>query len=82
MNHCLNSLKGGYIGDSIGDYYRGTIGVIKGDARSLDKSSYAALVPSVPYLPQRRHFEGERPPGDQGPVGQISAQIKPPTPKL
>ena len=23
MNYSLNSLKGGYIGDNIGDYYRG-----------------------------------------------------------
>ena len=32
----LNSLKGGYIGDYIRDYY----GVIKGDTRSLDYSSH------------------------------------------
>ena len=32
MNHSLNSLKGGYIRDYIGDYYRD----IKGDTRSLD----------------------------------------------
>ena len=36
MSYSLNSLKGGYIGDYIGDYYR----VIKGDTRSLDYSSY------------------------------------------
>ena len=36
MNHSLNSLKGGYIGDSMGT----TIGVIKGDTRSLDKGTY------------------------------------------
>ena len=35
MSYSLNSLKGGYIGDCIGDYYRG----IKGDTRSLDYSS-------------------------------------------
>ena len=40
MSHNLNSLKGGSIGDYIGDYYRGLIGVIKGDTRSLDYSSY------------------------------------------
>ena len=32
MSHCLNSLKGGCIGDYIG--------VIKGDTRSLDNGSY------------------------------------------
>ena len=36
MSHSLNSLKGGYIGDYIGSYYR----VIKGDTRNLDYSSY------------------------------------------
>ena len=35
MSHSLNSLKGGYIGDYIGNYYR----VIKGDTRSLDSGS-------------------------------------------
>ena len=34
MSHSLNSLKGGYIGDYIGT----TIGVVKGDTRSLDYS--------------------------------------------
>ena len=36
MSHSLNSLKGGYIRDYIGT----TIGVIKGDTRSLDYSSH------------------------------------------
>ena len=36
MYYSLNSLKGGYIGDYIGDYYR----VIKGGTRSLDNGSY------------------------------------------
>ena len=36
MSYSLNSLKGGYIGDYIGDYYR----VIKGGTRSLEYSSY------------------------------------------
>ena len=36
MSHNLNSLKGGYIGDYIWDYYR----VTKGDTRSLDCSSH------------------------------------------
>ena len=36
MCYSLNSLKGGYIGDHIG----GSIGVIKGDTRSLDYGSY------------------------------------------
>ena len=35
-SYSLNSLKGGYIRDYLGDYYR----VIKGDARSLDNGSY------------------------------------------
>ena len=33
MSQSLNSVKGGYIGDSIGDY-------IRGDARSLDYGSH------------------------------------------
>ena len=36
MSYSLNSFKEGYMGDYIGDYY----GVIKGDTRSLDYSSY------------------------------------------
>ena len=36
MSYSLNSLKGGNVGDYIGT----TIGDIKGDARSLDYSSY------------------------------------------
>ena len=36
MSCILTSLKRGYIGDYIGDYY---IGVNKGDTRSLDYSS-------------------------------------------
>ena len=36
MRDGLNSLKGAYIGDHIG----GIMGVTKGDARSLDYSSY------------------------------------------
>ena len=35
MSHSLNSLKGGYIGDYLGEYHRG----IKGDTRSLDYST-------------------------------------------
>ena len=35
MSYSLNSLKGGFIGGSIGDYYR----VIKGDSGSLGYSS-------------------------------------------
>ena len=37
MSHSLNSLKGGYIGDYIGD---DNITIIKGDTRSLDSSSH------------------------------------------
>ena len=37
MSHNLNSLRGGYIGDYIWDYYRG---LLKGDTRSLDYSSH------------------------------------------
>ena len=36
MSHSLNSLKGG----SIGDYIGTTIGLIKGDSRSLDNGSH------------------------------------------
>ena len=36
MSHSLNSLKGGYMGIIYGT----TIGVIKGDTRSLDNGSY------------------------------------------
>ena len=36
MNCSLNSLKGGYIENDTGSYYR----VIKGDTRSLDYSSH------------------------------------------
>ena len=36
MSYSLNSLKEGYLGDSIGEYYR----VIKGDTQNLDYSSY------------------------------------------
>ena len=44
MSYSLNSLKGGYIGDYIGT----TIGVIKGDTRSLDYGSYVfSLVGSM-----------------------------------
>ena len=35
MSYSLNSVKGGHMGDYIGDYH----GVIKGDTRSLDCSS-------------------------------------------
>ena len=35
VSHSLNSLKGGYTRDYIGDYYR----AIKGDTRSLDSCS-------------------------------------------
>ena len=37
LSHSLNSLKGGYIGDYMRDYHRG---VIMGDTRSLDHSSF------------------------------------------
>ena len=40
LSHSLNSLKGGYTGDDIGT----TIGVIKGDTRSLDYSSLGILM--------------------------------------
>ena len=39
MSYSLNCLKGGYIGDYIGDYYR----VIRGDTRSLEYGSYEAI---------------------------------------
>ena len=37
MSHSLNSLKGGYVGDCIGEYHRG---YIKGNTRSSGQSSY------------------------------------------
>ena len=42
MSSSLKSLKGGYIGEYIGDYYR----VYKGDTRSLDYSSYDPGAPA------------------------------------
>ena len=47
MSYSLNSLKGGYIGG----YIRTTIGLIKGDTRSLDYSSYTTLHP-LPLKPK------------------------------
>ena len=44
MSYSLNSLMGGYIGDYIGT----TIGVIKGDTRSLDYSSYGGWAHLAP----------------------------------
>ena len=49
MSHCLNSLKGGYIGDYNGDYYRGLLR----DTRSLDNGSYSPYKP-----PQNPRFHG------------------------
>ena len=37
MSYNLNSLKGGYVGDYIGDHYR----LIKGDTNSLDFLAHA-----------------------------------------
>ena len=39
LSYSLDPLKVGYIGDYIRDYYT-TIGLIKGDTRSLDYSSF------------------------------------------
>ena len=49
MSYSLNSLKGGYIGDYVGT----TIGVIKGDTRSLGYSSYVLVSSSfsIPASP-------------------------------
>ena len=44
MDYSLNSLKGGYIRDYIGDYHR----VTKGDTRSLDSSSHGHALPFFP----------------------------------
>ena len=41
-------LKGGYIGDSIGEYY---IGLIQGDTRSLDYGSYMRCFSILLLLP-------------------------------
>ena len=43
MYYSLNSLKGGYIGDDIGT----TIGIIKGDTRSLDYGSYVPFTSPI-----------------------------------
>ena len=40
MSYSLNSFKGGYVGDYLGERI---VGVIKGDARSLDYSSYVGF---------------------------------------
>ena len=48
MSYSLNSLKGGYIGDYMGT----TIGVIKGDTRSLDSSSHVVQSPLVVSNPE------------------------------
>ena len=50
--YSLNSLKGGYIGDYVEDYYRG---VIKGDTRSLDYGSYSPfrIHSLIPYWPAK-----------------------------
>ena len=50
LSYSLNSLKGGYIGDYIGDYYR----VIKGDTRSLDNGS--ADNSHQPQTPETRPY--------------------------
>ena len=47
MSYSLNSLKGGSIGDYIGDYYKR----IMGDTRSLDYSSYRILPGSILPFP-------------------------------
>ena len=48
MSYSLNSLRGGFIGDYIWD----SCGVIKGDTRSLDCSSYRAYIGRLfPYSP-------------------------------
>ena len=51
MGHNLNSLKGKYLGDYIGDYY--IIGVIRGDTRSLDdgpcEEKHIANVTLIPF---------------------------------
>ena len=44
MSYSLNSLKGGCIGDYIGT----TIGVIKGDTRSLDNGTYLDPFHTIP----------------------------------
>ena len=47
MSGSLNSLKGGYIEDYIGT----TMGVIEGDTRSLDHSSYGSVPKFVLHRP-------------------------------
>ena len=56
MSYSLNSLKGGYIGDYIG----ATIGVINGDTRSLDYSSYTLENSCIEKLSAQEHEGHER----------------------
>ena len=51
MSHSLNSLKGVYIEDYIGDY--SSIRAIKGDIRSFGYSSYEAQYTSKAYVASR-----------------------------
>ena len=44
VSYSLNSLKGGYIGEHMGEYYSLIIVVIRGDTRSLDCSSFHPYV--------------------------------------
>ena len=49
MSHSLNSSKGGYIGDDIGAYYRGILGV---------KTVTHIMVTLIKFLKQQRmHLE-------------------------
>ena len=45
MSYSPNSLKGGYVGDDIGEYYKVCF---PGDTRSLDYSSYASSLNGPP----------------------------------
>ena len=60
MSHGLKSLKGGYIGDYIGNYYRGN----KGHTRSVDYSSNVLpeLNPINPKTRRSSTFETYSPP--------------------
>ena len=56
MSYSLNSLRGGHIGDYIGT----TIGVIKGDTRSLGSSSYTVGAEGLMPTPSRQREDGHK----------------------
>ena len=53
MNCSLNSLKGPYMADSIGEYYRGCLG------RSLDCRSYLLSCVLVAFLEEEIFYQAQ-----------------------